>query len=441
MFKKLRASAARIIAGDSWNTVENNAVFNIIGTGRKTNAGLRVSEFAAITIPAVWAANSLVTEQIAQCPVALYKREGEARRKVTDHPIALMLMEPNTPAGLGMPNLLNQAVFQGGLWGDGYWQIERGASGAPVALWPLDSEVTQAMEFAEPGRRGVASYRTIVGKQSVDLDPGDVVHFRRLSLNGFTGLSPVDAAREGLALALAAEKFGAEFFKNDAMSGGVLMHPGKLSADAKANVRSSLEDQAKRTGKKDLAQDGKGISSGKEHHRLTVLEEGMKFIATTIPPEQAQFLGTREFQIAEVARMYRVPLVLLQSLQGSTVWGTGIEQLMIGFVNQTIRPLVVSMQDEMTRKLLTAEERADGYEIDIDESVLLVGDALSRANVNNIACGGPWRTRNEARHSDGLNPLPGLDEMVEKTAPGGVADGSAADIESPDTSEDDTADE
>lgn len=400
----------------SWNTVSNNAVFNIVGLGRKTNAGVRISEFSAITIPAVWACNSLVTEQVAQCPVALFKRTGATRVRVDDHPIALLLREPNTPAGLGMPSLLNQAVFQGGLWGDGYWQIERGPSGTPVALWPLDSEVTQAMTGAEPSARGVKTYRTLIGRESADLDPADVVHFRRLSLNGFTGLSPVDAAREGLALALAAEKFGSEFFKNEAMSGGFVMHPGKLTDVAKNNIRAGIEDQQKR---KPQTQNNPGnardaTGSDREHHRIKIFEEGMKWIATTIPPEQAQFLGTREFQIAEVARMYRVPLVLVQSLQGSTVWGTGIEQLMIGFVNQTIRPLIVSMQDEMSRKLLTAEERLEGYEIDIDETVLLVGDALSRANVNKIACGGPWRTRNEARHADGLNPLPGLDEMVDE---------------------------
>lgn len=64
----------------------------------------------------------------------------------------------------------------------------------------------------------------------------------------------------------------------------------------------------------------------------------MKFVPTTVPPEEAQFLGSREFQIAEAARIYDVPLILLQSHEKSTSWGTGIEQLMIGFVRQTISP-------------------------------------------------------------------------------------------------------
>jgi phage portal protein BeeE len=114
-----------------------------------------------------------------------------------------------------------------------------------------------------------------------------------------SGGAPGD--RHGLAM----EEFGAKFFANDAKSGGFLMHPGKLSAAAQSNLdapRRALERQG-------------GLDNA---HRVKVLEEGMKFIQTTIPPEDAQFLGSREFQIAEIARIYDVPLILLQSHEKAT---------------------------------------------------------------------------------------------------------------------------
>lgn len=399
--RALGPSRSEALTDADWNNVNNNAVFNLILGSKPTRAGVKVSELTAMSVPAVWACVSLIAEQVAQCPVALFKRDGENRVKDTEHPLALLLQEPNTPAGLGMPDLIKQQQVQAGLWGDGYWQIERGPSGAPVALWPLDSAVTQPMTEDNPRARAISSYRTVIGKTSEDLKPADVVHFRRMTLSGYVGWAPIQAARNAIGLAIAMENFGSEFFKNEAVTGGYVLHPGKLSKVARENVRSSVEDQRK---------DPKG---NVESHRLQIFEEGMKFIPTTITPEQSQFLGSREFAIAEAARLYRIPLVLLQSLQGSTVWGTGIESLMVGFVNQTIRPIIVSAQDELGRKLLTPEERLDGYEIDIDESVLLVGNATDRADVNLKASGGPWITTNEARRRDGLNPIAGGDEIKE----------------------------
>jgi HK97 family phage portal protein len=114
-------------------------------------------------------------------------------------------------------------------------------------------------------------------------------------------------------------------------------------------------------------------------HRVKVLEEGMKFIPTTIPPEDAQFLGTRDFQIAEIGRIYDVPLILLQSHEKTTSWGSGIEQLMIGFVRQTIDPWVNAWEEEMNYKLFTEEERAKGYYVKFNMNALLRGDMAARS--------------------------------------------------------------
>src|SRR5690606_19532856 len=111
---------------------------------------------------------------------------------------------------------------------------------------------------------------------------------------------------------------------NDAKSGGVLMHPGKLGEKAQNNIRTSIEKDT-------------GLENS---HRLKILEEGMKFIPTTIPPDDAQFLGTRTFQLEEIARIFGVPLILLQAMEKTSSWGSGIEQILIAFLIFTLTPWI-----------------------------------------------------------------------------------------------------
>jgi hypothetical protein len=145
---------------------------------------------------------------------------------------------------------------------------------------------------------------------------------------------------------------------------------------------------------------------------VKVLEEGTKFLPTTVSPEDSQFLGSREFQLAEVARIYRVSLVLLSSLQGSTVWGTGIEQLMIGFVTWTLGPWIKRWEEELGRKLLTEDERAAGFYVKFNVNALLRGDMAARAGFYKAGIVDGWLTRNEVRGLEDRNDLPGLNEPL-----------------------------
>src|SRR5690606_39601678 len=64
----------------------------------------------------------------------------------------------------------------------------------------------------------------------------------------------------------------------------------------------------------------------------------------------------------------------------SDLWGTGIEQLMIGFVQWTIGPWVKCWEEELNRKLLTEEERDNGFFIKFNLNAILRGDMAARAS-------------------------------------------------------------
>jgi HK97 family phage portal protein len=343
--------------------------------GGKTAAGTSPTEFTAMQLPAVYACFNRISNPLAGFPIKIMKpKKGGGAEEVTDHP---MSSGKESPLGLRPNPFMSSRTIRKTVqchalaWGNGYVEIERNNAGQAVGLWPLlpwnTSPVRENSELF---------YRTTIAGRQFEIDQGNVLHIMDISQDGYVGLSPIRMAREALGLAKALEQFGGKFFANDAKSGGFLMHPGKLSANAQSNLGN----------RKGAAGEGSSPAAPLEKQggldnafRVKVLEEGMKYIATTIPPEDAQFLGTRLAQIAEIARMYDVPLILLQSHDGTPSWGTGIEQLMIGFVRQTIAPWVGAWEQELNWKLFTQEEREQGYYVKFNMNALLRGDSAARA--------------------------------------------------------------
>lgn len=364
---------------------------------------LYVDEHVALNVSAVWACSSLLADTLSQLPAGVFKKEGEKRTPLPDHPASRLLSGAVNDA-MGRRGFVKVIELHRQLGGNGFAQVERDG-GKPVGLWPLRS--------ATPKRRenGTFYYEATAGGERIELAASDVVHIRGLSNDGVTGMSPIAAARSAIGVAMHAEKFGSDFFRNEAKSGGFLLHPGKLSQKAKDNVVDSL-----------TGEDGELATSRKRSHRLRVLEEGMKFIPTSIAPEEAQFLATRQFQVEEIARWYRVPLVLIQSVEKTSSWGAGVEQLMIAFSQFTVSPLAQSWEEELSLKLLTDEERAQGIYIRLDLRGLLRGDMAARSAFYASGIQHQWLTPNEVRAREELDPLEGGDVAVDRPPPASPGD-------------------
>lgn len=398
-------SSLRAAIGSSQPVSDSNHwLIRMIGGG-KSKAGPDVSEHSALYLPVVYACVNRIGNPIAQFPVQIFEKKANGgSAPVNEHPMSGRIgLRPNDY----MSSRTLRKTVQGHslLWGNGYCEIERNGRGEAVGLFPLLPWNTNPVR-----QSGRLIYRTVIEGRSFELDHDDVLHVMDLSQDGYVGRSQIALARQAVGMALAMEEFGGKFFANDAKSGGFLMHPGKLSGNAQLNLGGRKDEAPESPGTR-LEKQG-GLDNA---HRVKVLEEGMKFIQTTIPPEDAQFLGSREFQIAEIARMYDVPLVLLQSQQGTTAWGTGIEQLMIGFVRQTISPWVGAWEQEYNWKLFTAAERERGLYVKHNMNAIMRGDMAGRATYYSQALGHGggrgWMTQNEVRELEEQDRMDGGDEL------------------------------
>jgi hypothetical protein len=236
----------------------------------------------------------------------------------------------------------------------------------------------------------VYEYGGGIGRKA--LDPRLVLHMRGFSLDGLVGKGVIRQARETIGLAMATEEFGGRFFANDARPGIVLKHPGVLGDEAFARLRASYESMHG------------GLSNS---HRVAIFEEGMDVQEVGIPPEDAQFLQTRKFQVTEIARWFGIPPHKLMDLERSTF--SNIEHQAIEYVQDSLQPWATNLETTCTLGLLSAVER-QRLTAKIVLDGLLRGDMTSRHGAYASGVQNGYYTINDVRELENLNPVEGGDE-------------------------------
>jgi len=355
------------------------------GFQRQTRSGETVSHSRAMTYSTWFACIRNIAEDIGKLPLELFEvLDNGGKNKARSHPLyRLLKLAPNDEMAA---SVLWELVTGWGVgWGNGYLEIERDAAGNPVSLWPIHPSrcslhrvdgriVLDVWSSNDMGNYGVAR-----------LDYADVFHLRGFGDDPLCGLSVARLAAESIGFALAAQTYGATFFANGATPSMLLIHPGKLSSEGQTNLRESW--------KKRLTGNNKG--------GVAVLQEGIKAERMSIPPEEAQFLETRQFQVAEIARWFRMPPHMVQDLSRST--NNNIEHQGIEYTTQALSPWMNRIQQECERKLLNSRDW-DRYDVKFNDKALMRGDSKARADYYRTMISTGVMTPNEARAAEDLNP-------------------------------------
>ena len=222
--------------------------------------------------------------------------------------------------------------------------------------------------------------------QVVPLRQDEVWNIPGLGFNGLIGFSPIEMARNALGLAMATEEYGSKFFANGAQPSGVLEHPGVIKDAEK--LRTAWQAQF----------GGSGNSN-----KIAVLEEGLKYHPISIPPDQAQFLESRKFQINEICRMYRIPPHMVGDLEKSSF--SNIEQQSLEFVKYTLDPWLCRWEQSMQRCLLSREDK-QRYFWKFNVDGLLRGDYQSRMQGYAVGRQNGWLNANDIRELENMDEIP-----------------------------------
>jgi HK97 family phage portal protein len=368
--------------------------------GMRSSTGLRVTSGSAMRLSAVYSCVRVLSETFAVLPLRLYKKRADGGRdEVRDHWLYRLLAKaPNvwqTPFEWREMMMGHLA-----LRGNAFNEIVANGKGEITQLIPIHPDRIQARLRVD------GNYDYVVRQ----LDGSDVVyargriwHLRGLSSDGILGLNPIEVAADVFGLGIAAQSYGSRFFANDTKPGGWLEMTGKFADDA-----------ARQQFKESWAQAQGGLSRGK----TAVLESGMKYHELSLNNSDAQFLESRKFSRSEIASVFRVPPHKIGDLDKATF--SNIEQQSLEFVNDTMTPWAERWESSIETFLMLD---GDDLEVEFDFANLLRGDSAARAVFLKAGINDGWMTRNEARISEGLNPIDGLDaplrplNMVENGAP------------------------
>ncbi len=379
---------------------KGSELFEWLGGGMSA-AGVAVTEQTAMRVSSVYACVNLIGGAIASLPLPIYRRTAAGRERAQHDYWWLLNEQPNS--------YMSAAVFWECLaaslllHGDAYAEIERdGRKGGPAAVALHPRHKSRVTAKREAGSMWYVVTDDDGKKRAVHQD--DMLHIPGPGFDGTNGMSQIRHALRGPAgIAIAADDYSAAFFKNGAKPDFALEVDGAVSPEQQEMIRNNWV---------------KRYMGSAENSRLpALLTGGMKVHELTMNADDAQLIETRRFQVEDIARIFGVPPHMIGHTSASTSWGTGIEQMSIGFVKYTLQRHLVKFEQELNRKLWPKLER---YFVEFSTSGLERGDYKSRNEGYRIALGRAgepaWMTVNEVRRLENLPPVEGGDQLTKGTA-------------------------
>lgn len=363
-----------------------NAYTKIFGTSGASDAGVIVSPQTAMRFAAVFACVRVRGETLASMPLQTFRRTSLGKVLARDNPLYYKLHErPNSAMSSATWRKLISSHLD--LWGNHYSQIVLNRGGAVDSLKPF-------MPWEASPRR-LRGGSLVYDINSVDgsgtLSSREILHIPGMGFDGERGYSPIDMERNAIGIGIAADAFAGNFFKNDARPGVVIETPANITKTQAEEMKAEMNQK---------------FGPGKKWSVAT-LGPGLKLHAVTMPLDNAQFLETRKYQVAEVARIYRVPPHMIGDLEKATF--SNIEQQDIGFAKHTMLSLVRDIEQELNFKLFS--DRNNSFaEFNLDG--LMRGDFKSRMEGYQIGVNtGIW-SRSEVRELENFEHKPELDPFV-----------------------------
>ncbi len=360
-------------------------VNGISGTQVSKAAGQLITPSTAMTISAVWACVGLLSETIATLPLAVYRRGPNGRVRADDHPLHRVLhSQPN--ADMTAVQFWQAYLASMLLWGNGYALKLFNGQGQVIGLELWEPEWVTVRKQID----GSLEYQYNRDGKLRKATERQMFHVPALSFNGRTGISPIRAGAQVFGSAQAADSAAISTFESGLMPTVYFKMDRVLTTDQREQFRDGL----------------KAITGALNAGKSPLLEGGMTTGTIGINPVDAQLLESRGFSIEEICRWFRVPPFMVGHSEKSTTWGSGIEQMMIGFITFGLRPWLVRIEQGISRSLLTPAEQMNHY-AEYSLEGLLRGDSAARREFYASALQNGWLNRNQVAQMENQPPIPG----------------------------------
>ncbi|WP_272582575.1 phage portal protein [Providencia sp. PROV257] len=353
-----------------------------------STSGKLVTADKAMQLSTVWACVRLLSESISTLPIKIYQSRSDGSRTLAkEHPVyRLLCKQPNiemTPS-----RFMLMVVASLCLRGNSF--IEKKYIGPKlVALVPL---LPQNMVVKRDEASGMLEYKYTdpFTKEERMVPIKNMMHIRGFGMDGICGMIPIQTGRNVIGSALSVEESAAKIFENGLQSSGFISSELPLNDEQRERIRSYLLS----------------FVGSKNAGKMMVLEGGMKYNNVTMNPEAAQMLESRAFSIEEICRWFRVPPFMVGHMDKQSSWASSVEGMNMQFLTNTLRPLLVNIEQEISRCLLSGD---DDYYAEFSVEGLLRADSAGRAAYYTTSLQNGWMSRNDVRRLENLPPIDGGD--------------------------------
>ncbi|OEC42524.1 phage portal protein [Pseudomonas sp. 1D4] len=355
---------------------------------KSTKSGVRVTTKTALSVAMVWSCIKVLSESLGGLPLKLYDDTAAGRKLVTGRDRQLRILRKPNPY-MTLLNFLKFAVVNMALRGNAFALIERNGQGEALGLIPLACDsVTIEMEDGE-----LIYWVQLKGQAAFPVSPENMLHFKIFSLDGITGLSPIEHQAETMGLAKAGQQWAARFMRKGGFTGGYVVYKEFLTKAQQAQIMEKFPD----------VRAGDADDIGK----MAILQGGPSIVPAGISQKDAQFIESQQFQEEAMAGIYGVPLWLANRASKTSIMGSNLEQQLTGFITFGLKPYIDAIEDELNDKLFRAGSRFVEFVVE----GLLRADSAGRATYYQAALGGSggsgWMTINEVREKENLPRLAG----------------------------------
>lgn len=394
--ERVEPTIGNIVEGDTALSSDAVKMFEIFGTP-PTDSGAVVTETTSMRVSAAYACTSLIAGAIATLPIPIFERSSDSRVR-SDHGYWWLLNEQACPQWQSAA-MWEFIVSQVLLRGDGIVYLVRNRAGEVTNLIPFPRSRVM-IERVVPDRPGSPSrlkyfFQDVNGYFGAEQE--DVLHFPGFGFNGIRSMSVIEwGARNGIGIAMKGDEFAGKSFAHGGKPEVAIRAPGEMTPEQQNDFRDAWVAKYAGTGPNGIP---------------LILTEGLDVKELSMSAVDQQLLESRQWQVIDIARAFRVPPHMIGETTKSTSFGAGIEQQGIAFVQYTLGPHITRFKNELNRKLF----RTSRYFCEFNTDSLMSGDSKSQAIYFGKALGGPgaqgWMSVNEVRRLKNLPPKDGFDDV------------------------------
>lgn len=384
-----QATGKRIQASAKTFTLNQPEQWAEMFIGLKSATGKIVGPKEALRASSVLACIRILMEDIAAPPLILMENTPDGPQEAIKHAAYRLLKTSPNPFQTSV-EVREHLMMDTLLFGKSFNWAQRNGAGELVAITPL---LADCMSWVGQNQNGDLVWQYSSQTLNRQFTQQELWRNTIMARSTIEGNSLILLAREAIGLALAAEEQGARLFNHGIQSDVVITSPETI--DDKEELKKALQ---------------KTYGGSKNAWSALLLEGGLDIKRIGLTAQESQYLEARNYQLADIARVFRIPSVMLGIVNDKANTYSSTEQFFLSYEKHAIRPWCNRIEQTISRDLLLPSEA--NFYAEHDMSDLLRADLQTRYEAYSLGINAGWIRLNEPRVWEGLKKDPLLNVFL-----------------------------